>query len=79
MSPPAELVEQVVRMGHFHADMWATGHASEARTMADYVHGVVGTTIRHLLEVGLLQVADDAPAVLAAGVAVGPVPSSWPV
>lgn len=71
--PPAELVDQVVRMGVAHADMWAISNPP-AGTMAEYTRGMIATTIRHLLEVGLLVVADDAPAVLDAG----PVPSRWP-
>jgi hypothetical protein len=71
-------VASIVQYGVLHADMWAMDNQSWPGTRAEYTRVLIGTAIRHLLEVGLLAVPGDIEDRLTHPVAMGPVPSKWP-
>jgi hypothetical protein len=72
------IVASVVQFGVLHADMWAIDQRPWYGTPAEFTRRLISTTIRHLLETGLLSLAPDITAKLDDPVSVGPVPSTWP-
>ena len=78
---PRDMLDEVIQFGVMAADMEALkprpmspirnpDGSAQRETGAEYTRRIVGHAIRHLVEVGLLVVADDAAAKMEAGIPV---------